>query len=329
MSLFRFIPLLMISWLLFFLLAVAQDAALQSKSQADVPDPSKAGSFEIKKIETALKGKDFTLDVHFYFPDDRDKRPFPVFLFSPGGDARPASLPHYATWASHLASHGYVVALIAFNGDTAPQRALRFGKVIDWLEEKNSSADWPLSKVLNLKKIILSGHSRGGIAALIAAAKDKRVRYCVGMEASYPEPKPEFSYKGRDGLATLLFCGDYKVIFDKKMLEQMLKNIPKVQVEKMRKQYQALLGKNMGQPGKQAADAHWQRVKTPRTLIQIARMNHQLQPDKSFQILTRQLTAWLNWKVKGEDSWKSFIDGEQAQAAKKNGEIVIIKHEEG
>ncbi len=304
------------------------------------PDPSQQGPFKVAKQELRIKGKDIDLQAHIYIPKAKQEdASFPVILFSPGGDAKLTSLPSYAPLMSHLATYGYVVIVIAFDGDTAVQRAQQFSKVIDCIQEKATSKDSDPYSGIDIEKIIVAGHSRGGLAALLAAAADKRITHCIGIEASHPV-KERYSFEERSDVAVLLIAGDYETVLTKAMLDDALelnkvvidgavKGLDKAAADAVRSQIEAAIAKGMvSQPGMDAANAHWGMLQSPRALLQISNMNHQLQPNASSMVMRNYIISWLNWKAYGKENWRTFVDGKEADSAKKAGHIASIKIEE-
>ena len=146
---------------------------------------------------------------------------FPVVLLSPGNAT---NVEFYASIAEDLASHGYVVigidhpfqsaavdigdSVAAYAGD-APlanaetttrariaERVADIGFVIDRLAADAAGLDG-LHGRLDLDRLVLMGHSNGGLAA-VEACDDPRVRACLNLDGqgaggpfgTSPEPSP-------------------------------------------------------------------------------------------------------------------------------------------
>jgi len=137
--------------------------------------------------------------------------PYPVLILSPGNGT---NIEFYASIASEIASHGYIVvglnhpydvpAVELSDGDIAPydkgqwllepkeHAAYTLERIdvrtadvlfaLDQLEELNSNADSPFTNMLNLDAIAVAGHSLGGITAAQACKADARFRGCINFD---------------------------------------------------------------------------------------------------------------------------------------------------
>ncbi|HEX5807763.1 MAG TPA: hypothetical protein VFY25_03800 [Anaerolineales bacterium] len=142
--------------------------------------------------------------------------PFPIVIFSPGNGT---NMEFYASVASEIASHGYIVvglnhpydvaAVELANGQVAPydkdqwaldpdaHRAYSTERmkvrtadmlfVLAQLEDMNASG--PFAGTMDLNLIAAAGHSLGGITASEACKADARFRACLnydGLQAGGP-----------------------------------------------------------------------------------------------------------------------------------------------
>jgi len=137
--------------------------------------------------------------------------PYPVLILSPGNGT---NIEFYASLASEIASHGYIVvglnhpydvpAVELSNGDIAPydksqwllepkeHAAYTFDRinvrtadvlfVLDQLKELNSNADNSFAGMVNLDTIAVAGHSLGGITASEVCKADARFRSCINFD---------------------------------------------------------------------------------------------------------------------------------------------------
>lgn len=110
-------------------------------------------------------------------PVDARAGPYPLIVFAHGFSAfRRQS----ASYAQHLASHGYVVASPDFPGTTltAPGGARLYGLldqpadvsfIIDALLVKSADGESPLGGTIEPEAIAMTGHSLGGLTAMLTA----------------------------------------------------------------------------------------------------------------------------------------------------------------
>jgi dienelactone hydrolase len=108
--------------------------------------------------------------------------PFPLVLIVHGNHAAGRfSDPGYAYLGGHLASHGYIAVSVDENflngnllgdalGKESPLRAWLLTEHVAQWEAWNSAPEFPLASRVDLDRVGLIGHSRGGEAAALAAA---------------------------------------------------------------------------------------------------------------------------------------------------------------
>ncbi|MHC4956204.1 MAG: poly(ethylene terephthalate) hydrolase family protein [Planctomycetota bacterium] len=171
-------------------------AFVSGRLRADLKDPGQGGGLGMRQYNATVAG----MRVEVHHPDG--KGPFPVIVFSPGGNAQ--SSRGYAPYGRFWATWGYVTVIVAFNDADAKKRAPKFTKVLDWVEVENAREGSPLRGLINTKRLAVAGHSRGGNAAIRTARADGRVRACLALAPSGPEEKLE-----GDGKAALcVIVGD-------------------------------------------------------------------------------------------------------------------------
>jgi uncharacterized protein len=141
--------------------------------------------------------KQFGLDAHF-LPTNEPK-PVAIFIHGINGFK---DWGHFPLIANYMASKGFVwikfnlshngttymrptkiVDLEAYGNDLFTTDLDDIGLVINYLE----SAECPFSQEMDLNKITLVGHSRGGALAILKAAEDTRVKV-VATWASIHSP---------------------------------------------------------------------------------------------------------------------------------------------
>jgi pimeloyl-ACP methyl ester carboxylesterase len=145
--------------------------------------------------------------------------PYPVLIFSPG--AGMSSLL-YTSIIEELTSHGYIVVAIDHPFEAEPvvfpdkrvarydesqvKDVLRFAR--ERIEVRARDASFVISKLsmlnrsntmfrgrINLARIGIFGHSRGGLAAAMACQEDQQIKACLNMDGGtlggpfYPDAK--------------------------------------------------------------------------------------------------------------------------------------------
>ncbi len=164
----------------------AAEAKQSTVNFANLPDLRQPGEYGVqpKKVWVLTdQSRERTFYVDVYLPQKWRPGQTPVVIASHGLASRPED---YASFAEHLASYGYVVAMPQHPGsDYLQARALLEGFsrqvfllnefidrpkdmsfVIDELERRNQSE---FGGRLNLKSVGVAGHSFGGYAALALA----------------------------------------------------------------------------------------------------------------------------------------------------------------
>ncbi|NWG17118.1 MAG: MFS transporter [Chloroflexi bacterium] len=145
-------------------------------------------------IRTAFWGFDATalpINGRVWYPNGAG--PFPLFLIVHGNhDMTEFSDPGYAYLGEHLASQGYIVASVDENflntnggvdfilGGLSEENDLRGWLLLEHLKrwrEWNAMPDSPFYQKIDLGRIAIGGHSRGGEAALVAASFNNLPNY--------------------------------------------------------------------------------------------------------------------------------------------------------
>jgi hypothetical protein len=124
-------------------------------------------------ITTTNPATDSELVADLHFPTDAavsvgPVAPVPVLVFVPGTSTPRGS---YSGNARQLATWGYVVALPGMPENDVEVRASDIAHLLAYLGDLNVDRDSDLFRRLDLTRIALTGHSLGGIAPLMIAAR--------------------------------------------------------------------------------------------------------------------------------------------------------------
>ena len=168
----------------------------------EVKDPGKAGALGLRQYDTEIAG----MRAQVHHPDGEG--PYPALVFSPGGGAR--SFQGYRPYGRWYGSWGYITVIVAFDDDAADERAPKVSKVLDWLIEEKGREGAPLEGLVDVERLAVGGHSRGGNAAIRAARRDKRVTACLAFAPSGPSEAIE----GDHAAALCAIIGDKDQFLD-------------------------------------------------------------------------------------------------------------------
>jgi len=127
-------------------------------------------------------------DIYTFRPDVSVGEQFPVFIFQLGANGFGSSaIDHtsYDIFMEHLASWGYIVVVIDDAGAGLPNGA-SFNTVFDWYETKRDDPSHWMSDFANDDKVVLGGHSNGGVNATGFLQDNKESIEGVVFFASYP-----------------------------------------------------------------------------------------------------------------------------------------------
>lgn len=126
--------------------------------------------------------KRFPLNARVWYPEGPG--PFPLVLIVHGNhDMKKFSDPGYAYLGEHLASRGYIMASVDenfINGNIRGENDVRGWLLLEHLSlwrTWNADSTSPFFHKVDMSRIALMGHSRGGEAIIIAAAFNHLSRY--------------------------------------------------------------------------------------------------------------------------------------------------------
>jgi dienelactone hydrolase len=183
-------PVRRASWLLALVVLVPVSTACADLS---APGPYGAGWVEVEVSRPA--GGSF--DARLFYPAagsgqgapyDGGGAPYPAISFGHGWIT---AVTRYQSTLEHLASWGYFVIASKSYGGLFPDHSA-FADDMRWcltyLEEENATPGSMLHLQVDTLAFGLSGHSMGGGASLLAAARDGRVRVVANLAAAETNP---------------------------------------------------------------------------------------------------------------------------------------------
>lgn len=141
------------------------------------------------------RGGKGSFEARLYVPLPREPGANALAANSPGvafGHGYQARVDYYESTLAHLASWGIIVIAPRSAGELFPDHAAFADDLLsalDWVvaEAVPGSRDWPGGPV-DPKALGLSGHSMGGGAALLAAARDPAIRAVATLAAAESDP---------------------------------------------------------------------------------------------------------------------------------------------
>jgi dienelactone hydrolase len=170
--------------------AVATGSPDTEIAVAAAPAPPASAVFHPVVREAAARTGNYAAEYTVYRPADLDqvRGPLPVVVFG-NGACRHASNGELLTVETLLAAHGFVVVAVGGfdqpalteNGTPEPQVIT---DAITWAERENGRHGSALRNRLDTGRIGVTGHSCGGIEALVAGA-DPRVKSVLSLDSGF------------------------------------------------------------------------------------------------------------------------------------------------
>ncbi|SED09678.1 Alpha/beta hydrolase family protein [Amycolatopsis tolypomycina] len=154
------------------------------------PAPPASAVFHPVVREAAARTGDYAAEYTVYRPADLDRVPgrLPVVVFG-NGACRHTSNDELLTVETLLAAHGFVVVAVggfdepALTENGSPVPAV-ITDAITWAERENGRPGSDLRHRLDTRRIGVTGHSCGGIEALVAGA-DPRVKSVLSLDSGF------------------------------------------------------------------------------------------------------------------------------------------------
>lgn len=172
------------------LVAVVAAAVVPGTPEAEPAAPPASEVFHPVVREAAAKTGDYAAEYTVYRPADldRSRTRLPVVVFG-NGACRHTSNDELLTLETLLAAHGFVVVAVGgFDQPALTENGTPVPKVITdaitWAERENRRPGSDLRDRLDPRRIGVTGHSCGGLEALVAGA-DPRVKSVLSLDSGF------------------------------------------------------------------------------------------------------------------------------------------------
>jgi pimeloyl-ACP methyl ester carboxylesterase len=149
-------------------------------------DPSGNGPFTSVRQTVSIPGtQGQTLSTDLYYPGTATEvsaaaRRCPVVVL---GHGFAQSKSQHVNQGLHLASRGYIVLIPNSNSGSDHSRfADDLSKCIDWIEARNQESGSIFFGRVRADRTGATGHSAGGLSAIVAASRDPRIRAVSTMD---------------------------------------------------------------------------------------------------------------------------------------------------
>lgn len=150
-------------------------------------DPAARGSFTPQRQTLSIPGTGgAALSTDVYYPRqatggvDAAAAPCPVLVVGHGFSQ---AKEQHVNQGLHWASRGYVVLIPTFNGGSDHSRnADDLRQCLDWILARHADAASVFYQRVRPERIGATGHSAGGLSAIVAAARDPRIRALAPMD---------------------------------------------------------------------------------------------------------------------------------------------------
>jgi dienelactone hydrolase len=148
-------------------------------------DPALSGPYQATRETVSIPGTaNANLSTDVFYPRDTNGgvtgTPCPVIVLGHGFSQ---SKSQHTNHGLHLASRGYIVLEPELRGGSDHSRnADDLSKCVDWIIARNGDPASRYHQAVRVQRIGATGHSAGGLSALVAAARDRRIRAVAPMD---------------------------------------------------------------------------------------------------------------------------------------------------
>jgi dienelactone hydrolase len=143
-------------------------------------------SKEVSSYETTINTSQDLVDIYFpIYKPNTNTESFPIALFLQGALVDKSN---YSEFANIVASYGFVVVVPnnfneVFTPPGFPQGFYSeqelVNQVLDYMKAENSNSNSPIFEIIDISKLVLLGHSYGGIVGLNAIEESCSFPYCT------------------------------------------------------------------------------------------------------------------------------------------------------
>lgn len=172
-------------------LVLSPSIGMTEEVRPGMPTYAKTGSYTVGFTALTIPNGAIEIDAGLFYPVQSDKKPdtrggpFPLVVFASGW-ATPA-LATYGYFLGHFASHGFVAATWEPRGESAYEnndwfaplayRPMDYKILVDYLASMTARGG-PLEGMIDMKRIVIAGHSMGGGTALEESGAPIDFRWC-------------------------------------------------------------------------------------------------------------------------------------------------------
>ncbi|MGK5442281.1 alpha/beta hydrolase family protein [Micromonospora sp. URMC 105] len=170
-------------------------AAVAAPTTASVADPANPGGYAAGYVDTTVSAAGRSFSARIYYPATAagSGQPvaagrFPAVAFGHGFFQ---SVSKYYSTLGHLASWGFIVLAPTSQGGLSPSHSAfadDLNAALTWAVAQDTTAGSRFAGHVRTDKLGLSGHSMGGGASLLAAARNPKVGAVANLAAAETNP---------------------------------------------------------------------------------------------------------------------------------------------
>lgn len=162
---------------------------------AAVPDPGSPGGYAAGYVDTTVQAGGRSFSARVYYPASAAGNAQPVaagrFRAIAFGHGFLQGISRYQSTLSHLATWGFIVIAPGSQGGFAPDHSAfadDLNAALTWAAAQDTTSGSRFAGHVNGDRFALSGHSMGGGASLLAAARNPRVVTVANLAAAETNP---------------------------------------------------------------------------------------------------------------------------------------------